>query len=374
MIDPGRLGAMARKEWIQLRRDLRSMILAFLLPIFLLLFFGYAITWDVRNVPVAVLDQDRSVASRELVRALVSSGYFTPEEYLASSSEIDDRLSRGAVMGVLTIPPGYAADLKAPGHSPQVQLLLDGSDANTATIALGYADAIIARHGARILSAGRDAPLPITLETRTWYNPDLVSRHMIVPGLIAVVMSIIAAMLTALTIAREWERGTMELLASTPVGRLEVVLGKLLPYLAIGLVDVAATVACGMAIFGAPMNGSILLLGLFTTLFLTGALGLGIFISAAVKSQVLATQIAMLVTYLPALLLSGFMFDISSMPRALQGVTFVIPARYFVTVTRGIFLKGVGVEILWPQAVLMTVYAALGIALATSVFRKELSA
>ena len=287
------------------------MILAFLLPIFLLLFFGYAITWDVRNVPVAVLDQDRSVASRELVRALVSSGYFTPEEYLAASSEIDDRLSRGAVMGVLTIPPGYAADLKAPGHSPQVQLLLDGSDANTATIALGYADAIIARHGARILSAGRDAPLPITLETRTWYNPDLVSRHMIVPGLIAVVMSIIAAMLTALTIAREWERGTMELLASTPVGRLEVVLGKLLPYLAIGLVDVAATVACGMAIFGTPMNGSILLLGLFTTLFLTGALGLGIFISAAVKSQVLATQIAMLVTYLPALLLSGFMFDIS---------------------------------------------------------------
>ena len=374
MIDPHRLGAMARKEWIQLRRDPRSMILAFLLPIFLLLFFGYAITWDVRDVPVAVLDRDGSPASRELVQAFVSSGYFTAEEYLASASEIDDRLSRGAVMGALTIPPGYAADLAAPARSPQVQLLLDGSDANTATIALNYADAIVARHGIRILSAGRDAPPPIALETRTWYNPDLASRHMIVPGLIAVIMSIIAAMLTALTIAREWERGTMELLASTPVGRLEVVLGKLLPYLAIGLIDVAATVACGMAIFGTPMNGSILLLGFFTTLFLTGALGLGIFISAAVKSQVLATQIAMVVTYLPALLLSGFMFDIASMPRALEGVTFVIPARYFVTVTRGIFLKGVGADILWPQAVLMTVYATVGIALATAVFRKELAA
>ena len=195
---------------------------------------------------------------------------------------------------------------------------------------------------------------------------------MIVPGLIAVIMSVIAAMLTALTIAREWERGTMEVLASTPVSRIEVVLGKLLPYLAIGLLDVAATVACGMAIFGTPMNGSVVLLALYTVLFLTGALGLGIFISAAVKSQVLATQVAMLATYLPALLLSGFMFDIASMPRALQGVTFVVPARYFVTVTRGIFLKGVGPEVLWPQAILMAAFATLGLGLATAVFRKEL--
>lgn len=164
----------------------------------------------------------------------------------------------------------------------------------------------------------------------------------------------------------------MEVLASTPVSRIEVVLGKLLPYLAIGLLDVAATVACGMAIFGTPMNGSIALLAVYTVLFLTGALGLGIFISAAVKSQVLATQVAMLATYLPALLLSGFMFDIASMPRALQGVTFVVPARYFVTVTRGIFLKGTGTEVLWPQAILMTAFAAAGLALATAVFRKEL--
>ena len=372
MIDPHRLGAIARKEWIQLRRDPRSMVLAFLLPIFLLLFFGYVINWDVREIPVAVLDQDRSAASRELIQAFVASGYFIPEVYLDSARETGDQLSQGAVTGVLTIPPGYAGDLRARGKMPQVQLLLDGSDANTATIALNYADAIVTRHAARLLFLGRDAAPPVTIETRTWYNPDLVSRHMIVPGLIAVIMSVIAAMLTALTIAREWERGTMEVLASTPVSRIEVVLGKLLPYLAIGLLDVAATVACGMVVFGTPMNGSMALLAVYTVLFLTGALGLGIFISAAVKSQVLATQVAMVATYLPALLLSGFMFDIASMPRALQSVTFLVPARYFVTVTRGIFLKGVGPEVLWPQAILMTAFAAVGLALATAVFRKEL--
>jgi ABC-2 type transport system permease protein len=196
---------------------------------------------------------------------------------------------------------------------------------------------------------------------------------MIVPGLIAVIMSVIAAILTALTIAREWERGTMEQLASTPVSRLEVVLGKLLPYLAIGLFDVAVTVAAGMLIFDTPLNGSLLLLAALTLLVLVGALGLGIFISAAVKSQVLAMQIAMVATYLPAVLLSGFMFDIASMPAVLRGVTFLIPARYFVTVTRGIFLKGVGVDVLWPQALLMLLYAVLGLTLATRAFRKELA-
>ena len=197
---------------------------------------------------------------------------------------------------------------------------------------------------------------------------------MIVPGLIAVIMSIIAAMLTALTIAREWERGTMEQLAATPVGRLEVVLGKLLPYLAIGFFDVVTIVVTGMLIFGTPFNGSVVLLGVLTMLFLVGALGLGMFISAAVKSQVLATQVAMVATYLPAVLLSGFIFDIASMPTFLRGVTYLIPARYFITVTRGILLKGVGADVLWVQAILMVVYAVVGLGLATMTFKKELEA
>jgi ABC-2 type transport system permease protein len=378
-VDRVRLFAVANKEWIQLRRDRRSMILAFVLPLFLLLFFGYAITWDVNDIRIAVLDGDRTRESRELVSAFVSSGYFTVVEWLDSPARVEDRLTTGAAVGVLMIPPGFARDLGAARRSADVQLLLDGSDANTATIALNYADAIVAQHTGRTIRARGGAaptalPLSLRLEARVWYNPNLESRHMIVPGLIAVIMSIIAAMLTALTIAREWERGTMEQLAATPVGRLEVVLGKLLPYLVIGLVDVALTVLAGTLIFATPMNGSVILLGGLTLLFLIGALGLGIFISAAVKSQVLATQIAMLSTYLPAVLLSGFLFDIASMPPALKAVTYLIPARYFVTVTRGVFLKGVDATVLWPQAMLMLAYAVLGLGLATRAFRKELDA
>lgn len=350
------------------------MILAFVLPLFLLVFFGYAITWDVNDIGIAVLDQSRTTESRAVVESLVASGYFTVEDRLESSAQIDERLTRSQVLGVLVIPPTFSADLAAPGRQANIQFLVDGSDANTATIALNYADAILSRHAATVTLQGRPMPAGLRLEPRTWYNPDLESRHMIVPALIAVIMSIIAAMLTALTIAREWERGTMEQLAATPVGRVEVVLGKLLPYLLIGLFDVAVTVSAGMIIFGTPLNGSVVYLAILTTLFLVGALGLGIFISAAVKSQVLATQIAMVATYLPAVLLSGFLFDIASMPRVLQGVTFLVPARYFVTVTRGIFLKGVGPEVLWPQALLMLAYAVVGLALATRVFKKELVA
>jgi ABC-2 type transport system permease protein len=380
-MDIGRLLAVARKEWIQLRRDTRSMTLAFALPLMLLVFFGYAITFDVDDLRIAVLDQDATRESRELVGALVASGYFTVEEQIGSASRIDELLTRGEVIAVLTIPSGFARDLAAPGREATAQLLLDGSDANTATIAMGLAGAIVAEHGARVAppaAAGRGprAPgrgPPLRLASRTWYNPELQSRHMIVPGLIAVIMSMIAAMLTALTIAREWERGTMEQLASTPVTRLEVVLGKLLPYLLIGLFDVTVTVVAGRLLFGTPFNGGVLLLAALTVLFLVGALGLGIVISAVVKSQVLATQVAMVATYLPALLLSGFMFDIASMPVVLQGVTYLVPARYFVTVTRGVFLKGVGLSVLWPQALLMLGYAVLGVVLATRAFRKELA-
>jgi len=372
-MDLVRLLAIARKEWIQLKRDPRSMALAFLVPLFMLLFFGYAITWDVDDIPLSLVDRDRTAGSRELVEAFEASGYFRIVEEVESDREAETHLVRARVKGVLSIPPGFDRDLRSRRH-PTVQLLLDGSDANTATIAQNFADAIVTRHGLEAMLAAQRVTPPFRLEPRTWYNPNLESRHMIVPGLIAVIMSVIAAMLTALTIAREWERGTMEQLAATPVSRVEVILGKLLPYLLIGLFDVTATVVTGMVIFGTPLNGSVLLLGMMTLLFLVGALGLGIFISAAVKSQVLATQIAMVATYLPAVLLSGFLFDIASMPRVLQAVTFLVPARYFVTVTRGIFLKGVGIPVLWPQAALMVLYAVIGLGLATKAFRKELQA
>ncbi len=371
-MDVVRLLAIARKEWLQLRRDPRSVILALGLPVLLLVFFGYAITFDIEDIRLAVLDRSQSRLSRELIQAFESSGYFTVREVVNSYGVVEELLLQGHVLGVLTIPPDFSSKLGS-GQEAPVQLLLDGSDANTATIALSYADAIVSRYSASVLLQGREPAVPVRPEARVWYNPTLESRNMIVPALIAVIMSIIAAMLTALTIAREWERGTMEQLASTPVSRFEVVLGKLLPYLVIGLFDVAITAVAGVLVFDAPFRGNILLLGVMTLLFLVGVLGIGIFISAAVKSQVLATQIAVMATYLPVVLLSGFIFDLASMPLVLRAVSLLVPARYFVVVTRGIFLKGVGIDALWLEGILMVAFAAVGLGLATRVFRKELA-
>ena len=364
-----RLLAMARKEVLQLRRDTRSLILAFLLPMMLLILFGYAISWDVRNIHIAVLDGDRSAASRELTDAFRSSGYFTIVRHLERPAQIDPLFDRGIAQAVLVIPAGFSSNLSS------VQIVVDGSDANTATIVLAYSEAIARTFSGKVMLRGvkPDQPMSsITPESRVWYNEELASRNMIVPGLVAVIMMIIAAMLTSLTIAREWERGTMEQLAATPVSRVEVVLGKLLPYLAIGLVDVVVSSILGVLLFDVPFRGSAALLMVLSFFFLTGALGLGIFISAAAKSQVLATQVAMMATYLPAFLLSGFMFAIEVMPAPLRAVTYLVPARYFLVVTRGIFLKGVGIEVLWFQGLLMILFALAGLSLAVLRFRKEL--
>ncbi|MFQ5746898.1 MAG: ABC transporter permease [Gemmatimonadota bacterium] len=367
-----RLGAIARKEIIQLRRDPRSVSLAFALPLALVLIFGYAITLDVKHIGLSVLDQDRSPESRRLVDAFERSGYFEIRTPLAATREIDEVLDRGRAALVLVVPPGFARELGSGGPGT-VQLLLDGSDANTAEIALNYAEAIAAAFPARLtVTAGRQGADPGP-RSRVWYNEALDSQSMIVPGLIAVIMSIIAAMLTSLTIAREWERGTMEQLAATPVHRLEVIFGKLLPYLAIGLIDVAITCLVSLGVFGVPLRGSVTLLFATSILFLLGALGFGIFVSAAVKSQLLASQMALMSTYLPALLLSGFIFAIANMPTVLRIVSYIIPARYFVTVTRGIFLKGIGLETLWLPALGLTLFSVVGIGLATASFRKEIA-
>lgn len=366
-----RLLAVARKEVIQLRRDARSLYLAFLLPALLVVLFGYAISWDVDDIRTAVLDQDGSARSRELLDAFRSSGYFSLGTMLERPAEIDALLDRGAVSLALVIPPDFAETLDA-GGTARVQAIVDGSDANTATIALGYAEAIVQQYSGRVRLHGARARLPIEPRTRVWYNEELTSRNMIVPGLVAVIMMIIAAMLTSLTIAREWERGTMEQLAATPVGRAEVVLGKLLPYVVIGLADVVTVSVIGVFLFGVPFRGSVALLMMLSLAFIIGASGLGIFISAVARSQLLATQVAMIATFLPAFLLSGFMYAIVVMPKPLQAITYLIPARYFLVVTRGIFLKGVGADVLRVQGMLMIAFAVLGIAAATRVFRKEI--
>ena len=390
-----RLLAVARKEVLQLSRDRRSLVLAFLLPLLLLVLFGYAISWDVREVPTAVWDQDRSAASRALLEAFWASGYFAPVATVADAEGLRAALDGGLAQVVLVVPVGFAADLAAaagaattgaaPAPPATVQAIVDGSDANTATIATAYARAIVLGHGAQLREAAAPAATaapsraggatsrgPLTVASRVWYNEELRSRNMIVPGLVAVIMMIIAAMLTSLTIAREWERGTMEQLAATPVTRLEVVLGKLLPYVGIGLVDVVAITVAAVWLFDVPFRGSPLLLGVLTLQFLVGACGLGIFVSAGTRSQLTATQVGIMVSYLPALLLSGFMFAIAAMPAPLRAITYLVPARYFLVVTRGIFLKGVGIEVLRPQAMLMTLFAVAGLVAAVARFRKEL--
>jgi ABC-2 type transport system permease protein len=367
-----RLVAIARKEFLQIRRDARSLYLAFMLPLLLLMLFGYAISFDIRNIRLAVLDRSRTAASRELVESFESSGYFTVVGHLARAADVDRALADGHAKLVLVIPPSFAAHLGS-GRAAEVQLLLDGSDANTATIAQNYADAIVSGYSTRVTLRGRSVALPVRAENRVWYNETLESRNMIVPGLVAVIMSIIAAMLTALTIAREWERGTMEQLAATPVHRLEVVIGKLLPYVGIGLFDVAVATGVALVIFHVPFRGDVLLLAGMTLLFLLGALGLGMFISAAMKSQILATQVAMIATFLPALLLSGFIFSIGTMPWGLKAVSRVVAARYYVSVTKGIFLKGVGLDVLAVDGLAMVLFAAVGLGLAIRVFRKEIA-
>jgi ABC-2 type transport system permease protein len=371
-MNPARLWAVSRKEALQLRRDPRSLAMAFALPVLLLVIFGYAITWDVRDIATAVLDYDNSQRSRLLVDAFRASGYFTIKSHAGDIASIERMLDAGQIRLALVIPPDFAEKLES-GQSGALQAIVDGSDANTAGIALAYTQATVQTFSANVMLKGQTFRPPVSAQSRVWYNEELSSRNMIVPGLVAVIMMIIAAMLTSLTIAREWERGTMEQLAATPVSRGEVVLGKLLPYLVIGLVDVVVISLLGIFLFDVPFRGQPLLLMVLSLWFLTGALGLGVFISAAAKSQLLATQMAMLATFLPAYILSGFMFSIDVMPKVLQAITFVVPARYFLVVTRGIFLKGVGVEVLFVQGLLMMAFAAVGLTLAMRVFKKELA-
>ena len=367
----GRLAAIARKEILQLRRDTRSLLMAFFMPALLIVFFGYIISFDVKDIKLAVLDQDHTPRSRELVESFVAAGRFRITANLASSAEVAPLLDRGAVRLVLVIPPGFARDLSV-GRQAPVQAIVDGADANTAAIALNYANAIVASYSAKLaLATTRLAP-PVSPEARVWYNETLESPPMIVPGLIAVIMMIISAMLTALTIAREWERGTMEQLAATPVHRAEVILGKLVPYLGIGLVDVVGAVLIGMFVFDVPFRGNPFLLSIMATMFLIGSLGLGIWFSATMRTQLLASQLAMIGTFLPSLLLSGLLFDLNMMPLALRGISAVVPARYFVTVLRGIFLKDVGIPVLYGQGLAMVIYAIAGLSLAVRAFRKEL--
>ncbi|MEI6471848.1 MAG: ABC transporter permease [Holophagaceae bacterium] len=372
-----RLVAVARKEFIHVLRDKRALAIAILLPMIMLMIFGYALTLDLDRVPLAILDQSRTPQSRELVARFEGSRYFSVVQRAGSERELEAAINRGQAMLGLVVPLDFGRRVGSE-RKTQVQVLADGSDANTTTLALAYAETIVRGYSQEVLVmkvrrlTGKAPALPMELRPRVWFNTDMESKIFIVPGLIAVIMMLITALLTSLTVAREWETGTMEQLISTPVRPPELILGKLAPYFVIGMVDMLLSVLAGRFLFEVPIRGSLVLLFGVSAVFLVGALALGIFISTLAKSQLLASQAAFVATFLPAFLLSGFMFDIGNMPRPLQVMTNLIPARHFVTILRGLYLKGTGLAELWPQCLLLVAFAALMLLLAIRTFKKRL--
>jgi ABC-2 type transport system permease protein len=372
-----RLWAIARKEFIHIFRDPRSLGMGIAIPMLLLVLFGYALTLDVDNVPMVVWDQSESQASREFVSRFNGSRYFSLRDYVRNYREVERSIDTGRALVALIIPTNFAGHIES-GRVARVQSIVDGSDSNTATIAMGYAEVVtqsysqdVAIHEIQRIG-GQTLYLPLDIQPRVWFNADMESKNYIIPGLIAVIMMVIAALLTSLTVAREWERGTMEQLISTPVQGPELIFGKLLPYFAIGLFDVLLAVLMGEFLFEVPLRGNVALLFGTAAIFLVGALSLGMLISIVTKTQLLASQLAMVLTFLPSFLLSDFMYAVSNMPRPIQLITHLIPARYFVVLLKGIYLKGVGLEILAIEAGLLAAFGTAMVVLTNLKFKKRL--
>jgi ABC-2 type transport system permease protein len=372
-----RLKAVAKKEFLHVLRDPRSLIMGIGMPMLLLFLFGYALTLDVDRVPLIVWDQAETAQSREFVSRFSGSRYFDLRQHASGYRDIEEAVDRREALIALVIPSDFDRRLSR-GERVQVQTILDGSDPTTATIALGYAEAAAADYSRGIsLQQMRRSGIPprvplLELKPRVWFNTDMVSRNFIFPGLIAVVMMIMAAILTSLCLAREWETGTMEQLIATPVTGMELILGKLAPYFCIGVLDLIICVCVGEFVFQVPLRGSLGLLAALALLFLSGALSFGILLSIITKSQLLASQLAIVTTVLPAFLLSGFIFPIENMPLPIQAVTRLISARYFVFILRGIYLKGVGVAVLWPEALFLGVFGTVVLMVAVLKFRKKI--
>ncbi len=355
-----RTRAVFLKEVRHIVRDKRSLGLALAMPAMMLLLYGFALSLDVDQIPMMVYDQDGTAASRDLARDFRGSRFFDVKGDARDYRTLDRGIDRNAILLGLVIPRDFGKDLAA-GRPASVQLLVDGSDSNTSGIGLGYAESVILGYSARVQTAIlnrhgiRPAP-PVEAQSRVWYNSSLQSKNFIVPGLIAVILMILTGQLTTLTIAREWEMGTMEQLLSTPLRPAEMVLGKMLAYFLVGLVDAALAFLSGVTVFDVPFRGSILVLAVSTLVFLCGAMFWGIFISAGTRTQVAAYQMGMLTTFLPGFLLSGFVFAIDTMPAWIQAISVIVPSRYFVTILKALFLKGVGLHVLWPQIVYLGIF------------------
>lgn len=365
--------AVGLKEFRQIRRDRRTLMILLFIPVFFLLLYGYALNFDIRHVRLAVEDQDSSAESRRLVSAFVNSTYFDQVATIRSDKEIGDLMDRDRIRAALVIPSGFGRDVNR-SRPVAVSVLINGENANTAATVLAYAQSIVASESARYALAAR-MRLPggatVQLEPRVWYNPDLKSTLFLVPGLLAYISMITAVVSTALAVVREKERGTVEQVRMAPIGTLPFVVGKSIPYFVIAFIAALGIIFASMALFELPVRGSWLVLLPTLALFLAGALGMGLFISTVSESQQVAFQMALLSSFLPTILLSGFIFPIASMPTALQVITYVVPARYFLVALRAVVLKGVGIGIVAPQLAALAIFAAAVIALAALRLRRE---
>jgi ABC-2 type transport system permease protein len=373
-----RLLAVAKKEVIQILRDSRSLMIVVLMPVTLMLLFGYGVNLDLKGLPVYVYDRDGSQQSQDLLKHFQASKYFSIVRVVNDYPSLTRSLDSGhAKMGIV-IPWDFSLRLSE-GGTVQIQALVDATDDNTANVLIGYSQAVVQGYSSEVQlnwlrQRGQQIqPAPVSVQTRTWYNENLESSAFIIPGVLALVMSVIGAFLTSLTIAREWERGTMEQLISTPVSAMEIMLGKLAPYFVLGMFDVIVCALIAIDWFHVPFRGSYITLLVSSALFLVVVLSLGFFISVLAKNQFAASQIALLITFLPAFLLSGFLFAIEQMPVALQWITRILPARYYVSILKKIFLKGTPTALLYADLIPLAVFAVLLALLATRAFHKRLT-
>lgn len=364
------------KEFLQIRRDKRMLPLILLAPVIQVVLLGYAATVDVKNIRLAVYDGDRSPASRAYIERYTATGYFTVVEHVDDPRDLDAALDGGRATLAVHIPRHFARDV-ASGRPVRVQLLADGSDANTANISLnyaaqitaGYAESIFAERLARV--GGITVPR-VSAETRVWYNPELRSANYMVPGVVALILMIITTTFSAAAIVREKEAGTIEQILVTPIKPLQFILGKLLPFTIIGIVEVGLVLGVAVLWFDIPLRGSIALLFGLCGLFILTTLGLGLFVSTISRTQQQAMMTAQFFIFFPFLFLSGFTFPIENMPPVIQMLTYGIPLRYFIQIVRGLFLKGVGLEVLWPQALALFIFGVVILGLSVMGFRKRL--
>ena len=376
-MDPLRTWAVFRKEVTHIRRDPASFIQAILIPIILLLLNGFALSFDLKHVPLAVYDREQSQVSESFIQEFKGTRYFRIRHFVRSYEEIARLIYDREVKLALVLPQDFSTALKSE-RTAHIQAIVDGTNANTANLVIGYVQAISSAYSQRLtverlrLKGFTRLELPIKSEARIWYNEELESRNFIVPGLIAIIMTMVGALLTALCIIREQERGSMEGLMGTPLKKSELILGKLAPYFVIGMLDMFIAMAMGQFLFGVPLRGSVLLFVGLAALFMVVVLGQGLLISVIARSQLEAYQLAMLTTFLPAFLLSGAIFAVHRMPVALQIVSYIVPATYLVTISKGIYLKGIGLEILWPDALALVAFAAFFLSAAGRKYVKKI--